>query len=155
MRKNNADKAVSYAYRLFSIRPRSEKELRDRLFRKGFGSATVHDVISLLKEKNIIDDFKFARLWVESRMRTNPKGDMLLRKELRMKGISASIIEKVLSEKESGEGSLARTLAGQRLESLKKLPKEKARKKLFDFLARRGFDFDVIEDTVKETFGVK
>ncbi|UCD55311.1 MAG: regulatory protein RecX [Candidatus Omnitrophota bacterium] len=157
MRKNNAgkSKAVSYAYRLFSARPRSEKELRDRLFRKGFGRAVIYDVISLLKEKNIIDDFKFAKLWVESRMRANPRSDALLRNELRMKGVSAAVIEKVLSERETGDDSLARALAGRRLESLEKLPKEKARKKLFDFLARRGFDFDVIEDTVKETLGVK
>jgi len=155
MRKTKIDKAVAYAYRLFSIRPRSEKELRDRLFRKGFGSATVYEVISLLKEKNIIDDSKFARAWVESRMRTNPKGDMLLRKELRDKGVSAPIIEKALSEKETEEGPLVLALARRKAESLKKLPEAKARKKLFDFLARKGFNFEIIEDIVKETLGVK
>ncbi|GAG50789.1 unnamed protein product, partial [marine sediment metagenome] len=84
-KKDKNDKAVTYAYRLFSVRPRSEKELRERLSGKGFGGATACKVISFLKDKNIIDDLRFARLWVESRMRANPKGDMALERELRQK----------------------------------------------------------------------
>lgn len=149
MKSDKADKAIAYAYRLLSVRPRSERELRERLFKKGFGRACTQNVIALLKERDIIDDFKFAKLWIESRMRMNPKGEMLLRKELREKGIKSSVIEKALSEKEGKEDFLAMALAKKRLETLKKLPKEKARKRLFDFLARRGFDFDIIEETVK------
>lgn len=150
MEKDKASRAVAYTHRLLGVRPRSERELRDRLFKKGFDSATIHSVIASLKEKNIIDDFKFAKLWVESRMHINPKGDMLLQKELREKGIAFSIIEKVLSEKKEKEDSVAKTLARERLERLKKLPKEKVKKKIFDFLARRGFDFDIIEEVIRE-----
>lgn len=149
-KKDKTDKAVAYAYRLFSVRPRSEKELKDRLFRKGFGGAIACKVISILKEKNIIDDLKFARLWIESRMRQRPKGDMLIRRELRQKGVSDPIIEKALSEKEGNEGDTCRHLARKKMETLGKLPREKARKKLFDFLMRRGFDFGVIEEVIRE-----
>jgi len=152
-KKDKNDKAVAYAYRLFSVRPRSEKELRERLSGKGFGGATACKVISLLKDKNIIDDLRFARRWVESRMRAKPKGDMALEIELRQKGISADVIEKVLSEKQENEGDVCRRLAMKKMEALGKLPKEKARKKLFDFLARRGFNFEVIEEVVREYRG--
>jgi regulatory protein len=150
MKKTKAGKATAYAYRLFSIRMRSERELKDRLFKKGYGSAAVYEVTRLLKEKNIVDDSKFARLWIESRMRTNPRGDMALRKELRMKGVDGAIIDKVLSEKEGNEESIAMALAKQKVESLKNLPEDKAKKKMFDFLARKGFKFEVIEDVIKE-----
>ena len=149
-KKDKTDKAVAYAYRLFSVRLRSEGELKMRLFRKGFGGATACKVISILNEKNIINDLRFARLWVESRMRRKPKGDMALERELRQKGISADIIEKVLSQKQGNEGAVCRELAMKKMEALGKLPREKARKKLFDFLARRGFKFDVIEEVVRE-----
>jgi len=149
-KKDKNDKALAYAYRLFSVRPRSEKELRERLSGKGFGGATACKVISFLKDKNIIDDLRFARLWVESRMRAKPKGDMALERELRQKGISAAIIEKVLSEKQENEGAVCRRLARKKMEALEKLPREKARKKLFDFLARRGFNFEIIEDVMRE-----
>ncbi len=69
---------------------------------------------------------------------------------LEKSSVSASIIEKVLSEKKESEDSVVSALAGQRLERLKKLPREKAKKKLFDFLARRGFDFDIINRTIRE-----
>lgn len=154
-KKSKTDKAAAYAYRLFSVRPRSEKELKDRLFGKGFGGATACEVISILKEKNIIDDLKFARLWVESRMRRNPKGDMALQRELRQKGISAAVIEKVLSERQENEGALCRELAEKKAAELGKLPREKARRKLFDFLARRGFNYDIIEGVIREALGAR
>ena len=149
-KKDKTDKAFAYAYRLFSVRPRSEKELRERLRGKGFGGATAYKVILLLKEKKIIDDLGFARLWVESRMHANPKGDMTLRRELGQKGISAAIIDSALSERQGCEGDTCRFLARKKMETLGKLPKEKARKKLFDFLARRGFNFDIVKDVVRE-----
>ena len=151
--KNKTDKATAYAYRLFGIRPRSERELKQRLFGKHYDHETISGVISSLKEKDIIDDVEFARRWIESRRRTNPKGDRLLRKELREKGVSATVIDTVLAEKKESENSVVRALAGKKAESLKNLPKQKARKKLFDFLARRGFDFDVIGEAVNEAFG--
>lgn len=151
MKKSNSGKATAYAYRLFSLRPRSEKELRDRLFRKGYGRATVYEVIALLKEKNIIDDLKFANLWVESRMRSRPKGTMLLRRELREKGVEQVIIEKALSERGAvDEEGVARELAAQKLGSMRGLSEEKAKKRLFGFLARRGFNFGMIEGIVRD-----
>lgn len=152
MDKSKTDKAITYACRLFGVRPRSERELRNRLRMKGFDGVTIEGVISFLKEKKVIDDFKFAKVWIDSRMHTRPKGDILLRKELQDKGISASAINRALSEKKEDEGSTARVLAKRRLESLKTLPKMKAKKRLFDFLARRGFDFDVIKEVIKESF---
>ncbi|NQU95277.1 MAG: regulatory protein RecX [Candidatus Omnitrophica bacterium] len=153
MKKNKDDKAAGYAYRLLSIRPRSEKELRGRLFKKGFGQAVVCEVISSLKDKKIIDDLKFSRLWIESRMRTSPKGDMLLRKELAGKGVAPLTIDKALSEKSGNEGVVVATLAQKKIKSLEKLPKPEAKRKLFSFLARRGFSFGVIEEVIRENLG--
>ena len=127
MRKNKDDKAAGYAYRLLSIRPRSEKELKRRLFKKGFGQATVSEVISSLKDKRIIDDLKFSRLWIESRMRTSPKGDMLLRKELAQKGVAPLTIDKALSEKSGNENSVVAALAQKKIKGLEKVLQKSVR----------------------------
>ena len=153
--RNKTDKAISYAYRLLSLRPRSEKELKARLFRKKIDRVTVGSVMSVLKENKAIDDLKFARLWVESRMRTSPKGDILLRKELREKGVETALIDMALSEKKEDEGSVAKALAVQAAERFEKLPMEKARKKLFDLLVRRGFAFGLVKDIVEEIYYAK
>ena len=150
MKKSETEKTVAYSYRLLSIRPRSEKELRGRLKEKGFGHDAIQEAVSLLKKSNIIDDVKFAHLFVESRMRTNPKGKTFLKMELMQKGVEASIIEKVLSEESKDEDSLVRELARKKMETLKKEPKEKIRRKLFSYLAGRGFDFDIINEIIRE-----
>jgi regulatory protein len=150
MEKDKTGKAISYSYRLLTLRPRSEKELRGRLLRKRFNRVTVENVISILKEKNIIDDVKFARRWIESRMNTSPKGSMFLRKELRDKGVPASVIDGALSETKAGEGSVARALAGEKMKKLTNLPREEAKRKLFGFLARRGFSYDVVKSALEE-----
>ena len=150
MKKSETEKTVAHSYRLLSIRPRSEKELRGKLREKGFGHDVIQEAVSLLKESKIIDDAKFAELFVESRMRTNPKGKTLLKKELIQKGIEASIIEKVLGEESKDEDSLVRELARKKMETLKKEPKEKIRRKLFSYLAQRGFDFEIINEIIRE-----
>jgi len=150
MAKDKTTRAITYAWRLFNIRPRSEKELKERLLQKGFDRASISGAVSFFKEKDIIDDLMFARLWVESRMHAAPKGDMLLRRELREKGISDSIADKVLSEKEEKEEPVARGLAEKKLRTLKGMPEEKVKKKLFEYLARRGFKFDLIEEIVRD-----
>ena len=153
MKKSKAAKAVGYAYRLLNIRPRSEKELQGRLLKKGFGQAIVSEVVSSLKDKHIIDDLKFSRLWIESRMRTSPKGDILLRKELTQKGVEALTIDEALSEKSENEDSVVATLVQKKIKSLEKLPKPEAKRKLFSFLARRGFSFEAIEEVIRENLG--
>lgn len=150
MKKSKHDKALSYTHRLLSIRLRSEKELKNRLFEKKFDPDTIKSIIEELKNRNLIDDLKFARLWIQSRMDSNPKGNMLLKKELCGKGISSTIIEKALSEREETEIGVANTIAEKKLKSLKGLPEEKVRKRLFDYLARRGFSFSVIGEILGE-----
>ncbi|MFH1593334.1 MAG: regulatory protein RecX [Candidatus Omnitrophota bacterium] len=149
------EKAFTYAQRLLGIRPRSEEELTDKFRKKGYSGADVFQVVSSLKEKGIIDDSRFARLWIESRLRSSPKGEMLLRRELKQKGISSEIIEKALSENKVSEDSTARMIAAKKMASLKGVGKMKAKKRLFDFLARRGFNSGTIEDIINESFNTR
>lgn len=148
--KNKREEAISYTGRLLSVRPRSEKELRERLLGKNFDRAVIDSAVSFLKERNAINDTRFAGLWVESRMNTRPSGKMLLRKELEEKGISGEIIDSVLSEAAENESKVARALAENVLRKSGALSKEKAKAKLFSLLSRRGFDSEVIKEVTGE-----
>lgn len=150
--RDEAAEAISYSYRLLAIRPRSEKEVRDRLVRKRFSSRAVSGAISVLKEKSLIDDLKFARLWVESRMNRNPRGTRLLKKELRTKGVAWPAIEQVLADTKADDAPLAQALAEAKLPGLKALPLPAAKRKLFGFLARRGFDYSTIQGVIEQVF---
>ncbi len=149
MSKDEIEKAKAYAYNLLRVQPRSEKELSFRLKKKGFSESTSKETVFLFKKNGLLNDLKFARAWVDSRLKSNPKGDIVLRYELAAKGISGKIIDKVLSENPECEEVIAKRLAEDRIKALIGLPKLKAKKRLYDYLARRGFKCDIIEDVVE------
>ena len=139
-------RARNNAYALLRQRPRSVYEIRNRLKLKGYDEDVIEEVVASLKKIDELDDKKFAHVWVESRMHANPMGDVVLRHELKEKGVSDPIIEATLAEKalKYDEYEVAFSMAKERFDRFKKLDRQKAMKRVYDFLQRRGFKYDVI-----------
>lgn len=144
-------RARNNAYALLRQRPRSEFEIRERLRLKGYGRELVDGVIEDLRRVGEIDDEKFAMLWMQSRMHSNPVGDVVLRHELKTKGVADTIIEATLSRKakDYDEYEVAFHMAAEQFERFKKLDKKKALKRVYDFLVRRGFQYDMIRRVIE------
>ncbi|MFA5146373.1 MAG: regulatory protein RecX [Candidatus Omnitrophota bacterium] len=144
--------AKNSAYRLLRVRPRSEAELRGRLKEKGYDGVTIDGAVEDLRTKGYVDDEKFARFWVESRMHLNPVGDVVLKHELRRKGISDAVIDAALETKAKAynEYEIALSMARDRFERLKKLDRRKATKRLYDFMLRRGFAYETVRRVIEE-----
>lgn len=149
--KNRA-RAKNNAYSLLRVRPRSEFEITQRLKLKGYGDSTIADVTGDLKRAGELDDGKFARFWVDSRMHLNPVGDVVLTHELKTKGVSDSIIEATLKDKAKtvDEYKVAFSMASERFERFKKIDRRKATKRVYDFLLRRGFKYDTVRKIIEE-----
>jgi len=149
-------RARNNAYALLRIRPRSEREIRDRLKLKGYAPGLIEEIVEALKKIGDIDDPKFSMAWMESRMRCNPVGDAMLKRELQAKGVSDEIIADTLRYKSENydEYEIALNMAVPRFERLKRLDRQKAGKRLYDFLLRRGFTYDnvrrVVESVIKK-----
>ena len=126
--------------------------MRQRLKLKGYGDDVINSVVDGLKRSGGLDDEKFARFWMQSRMHLNPVGDTVFRRELKLKGISDFVIDATLEEKAAGfdEYKIAFAMAEERYGRLKKLDRRKAMKRLYDFLVRRGFKFDTVQRIVDE-----
>ena len=139
--------AMSAALRLLSYRPRSETELRQRLARRGVPPALIDSTIQRLRELGLVDDAAFARAWVESRERTSPRGQRLLRQELRAKGVNSDASRELVEGVDDAEAALR--ASARRAASLSGLPQEEFRRRLGDFLRRRGFDYETIRLTVE------
>src|SRR5512133_1163257 len=123
---------------LLSSRPRSVSELRGRLERKGHDPEMVEEVLGKLEKQGIIGDEEFARFWVENRQAHNPRGGRMLSMELRFKGVDRQTIEGALpAEEEEDEAALK--VARSKARSLKGLEWMEYRRKMGDFLVRRGF----------------
>ncbi len=134
--------AMSAALRLLSYRPRSETELRQRLARRGAPPALIDSTIQRLRELGLVDDAAFARSWVESRERASPRGQRLLRQELRAKGVNSDASRDVVEGVDETEAALR--ASARRAASLSGLPQAEFRRRLGDFLRRRGFDYETI-----------
>ncbi len=147
--------AKNNAYALLRQRPRSVYEVRNRLKLKGYDDDLIEDIVVSLKRSGDLDDEKFARFWIESRMHSNPAGDVVLKYELKGKGVSDSIIAAALNEKAEkyDEYELALNMAKNRFERFKKLDRRKATKRIYDFLLRRGFKYDNIRRVIENTIG--
>ncbi|MBI5143893.1 MAG: RecX family transcriptional regulator [Candidatus Omnitrophica bacterium] len=145
-------RAKNNAYSLLRIRPRSEHEIRQRLKLKGYNYFVIDDVVESLKGSRDIDDGKFAKFWVDSRMHLNPVGDIVLKHELKDKGIGDAIIEATLEAKDKtyDEYEVAFNMARERFERFKKLDRRKAAKRVYDFLLRRGFKYENVRRIIEE-----
>jgi regulatory protein len=138
------------ALRYLDYRPRSQTELKQRLARRGFDEETVAATLSRLQELGLVDDLAFARFWQENRQAFSPRSRWLVRRELKQKGVADEVIEKVLANADDEDGAYRAAMTRAR-----KLPAsdyEGFRKRLGDYLKRRGFGYGVIKNTLKKVW---
>jgi regulatory protein len=144
------ERLVNAAIRFVSFRPRSEHELRDFLSKKltkwkVTGPVLLDKVIARMEELHYADDVKFAEWWVDQRTTFKPKGNRYIQMELRGKGVPEAIIVSVLSTRGSQSLLDAAKQAIAKKETIwAKLPPLERKKKLYNYLASRGFDTSTI-----------
>jgi len=152
------ERAVQQALLFLSYRARSEKEIRQNLSKHDIPEAVIEETLERLRRDGFANDEKFASAWVENRSTFRPRGRRALALELRQKGIDDSTIESALEDVdeealayEAGQKK-ARKLAQSRPETDEGPSKDQDwiefRKKLSEFLARRGFSYSVIAPIV-------
>lgn len=145
-------RAKEDAYRLLGFRARSEKEIEDRLRRKGYEEAVLAAVTASLREAGYVDDTDFARAWVASRGKT--RGTRALAHELRQKGVAAEVAAETLAARKDDESEIAaaRTAAVKRVGARPGDQSREAQARLAAFLQRRGFGWDVIRPVLAELY---
>jgi len=157
LHKEEIKRAKDYAFKLLSYRPRSIKEIWNRLKKKDYSSKVILEVIKSLKRLKFLNDREFARMWVESRIKTRPMGRHRLEQELNQKGIDRDLIEKTLSDyEEEEEIELAKELTQRKLKrSYRNLDEVTTKRRLYSFLQRRGFSYDIIQEVLRKLKGVE
>ncbi len=147
LRRADAEqKAYDRALEFLSYRARSRAEMERYLTDKGAEEDVVASVVDRLRAAGLLDDAAFARTWVENRETFQPSGARKLRYELRRKGIDPEVITEVVDGVD--EVGNAYRAARVRARQLASLEREAFRRKLGGFLARRGFDYDVVQEVV-------
>jgi regulatory protein len=150
---DQASRATEAALVFLSYRPRSEKEVRDRLRRGGYEPDAIEHAIGRLHEWRYLDDADFARRWVENRTAHRPRGKRLLQQELRHKGIDGEIARDAIDDADLDETGAAEALARRRLPSYAGDEPAAIRRRLGAYLARRGYGYDVIRVALDRALG--
>lgn len=146
-------RALEYAL----IRPRSQREMRDYLYRKtrdtrtktgnikkGVSTELTERVFQRLFDKSYLNDEKFARFWVENRNVRKGTSLRKLQSELQAKGVASTTIQEVLGDTDRTD-----------IDELRKVIAKKAgryddEQKLMMYLARQGFRYDDIKEALRE-----
>ena len=90
---------VAAAARLLESRSRSVADLRTRLARAGWPAGFVDQALERLADIGLLDDEAYARGWLESRDRGRPRGERVLRQELRLRGVAGDVAAAALDER--------------------------------------------------------
>lgn len=147
--------ARNYVWRLLKFRQRSEYEIRLRLMLHAYESSVSDETIKYLKDIGYIDDLTFARRWIDARLK-KPLGLRAIRVELQEKGVSAEIIDELLTQKKQtlNEYAIVEKAAEKCFCTLKekKEPLLRLKQKLYAYLARRGFSSEVISEVAQAFF---
>ncbi len=147
--QDERQKAYDRALRYLSFRPRSQAEVRRNLLAAGLEADLVEATLAHLVAQGYLDDAEFARFWVENRQQFRPKGSQALRGELRQRGVAAETIEAALVGLDPAASAYeAAQPRAIRLTALAQTDPAAFRRKLGDFLLRRGFDYEVVKETV-------
>ncbi len=144
-------KVKSDALRLLAFRPRSVEELREKLEDKGHSAEDVAGVLEEFSKKGLLNDEKFGKLLVQSRLSQNPASKRTIALELKKKGLSpkaqAAAME-TLSDYD--EKTAAREIARRKVDGMTELPRDKKKRRLYGFLKRRGFSDEVVFSVMGE-----
>jgi regulatory protein len=144
-------RAAEYAL----MRPRSLKEMRDYLYRKtlsrrdkkgelrdGYSKEVTVRVLDRLIEKGLVDDKKFATFWIDNRNLSKGISQRKLRFELMSKGVEDSIINELLKNSDRDDETEIRKIINKKRSKYDD-------QKLMAYLARMGFNYDLIKEKLE------
>lgn len=152
------ERAFQQAMLFLSYRTRSENEIRQNLRKHEIPEEVVEETIARLRENGLANDNQFARAWVENRNTFRPRSRRALTMELRQKGLDDETVQAAVSSVDENalayESARKRAgrLKGAALSSSKGQEWGEFRKKLSEYLARRGFPYSVIAPVVTQVW---
>jgi regulatory protein len=143
-------KAKGYALRLFKLRPRSTAELAEKMRGKGYPPDIIERVTSDMKAWGYLDDGAFTKAWLQGRLKRY--GFRRIARELADKGIPKDLVQSTWEELRTDvdEEAIVREIALRRVRVYKGLHPLKRKKRMMDYLARRGFSLGMIVKVVRE-----
>lgn len=147
-----ARRARIVALDYLSYKPRTVHEVVQKLLHKGFDAAVVEETVARVSDLGYLDDAGYARDYVHRRFQTKGYGPRRLASDLKRRGVPRELIDAALTDLEDDALlAEARRHAAKRWTRLSgQVDPHKRRKKISDFLVRRGYDYDLVHRVIEE-----
>ncbi len=140
------NKAQNTALAFLSRKMRTKQEVIKKLGEKDFSEEIISKVVEFLENYKYLNDKDYIEKFVRDKVKVNGHGKQKIMFELKQKGVDKFLIEDYFCEDEDFEDEeykKAYELACKKASRLD-LNEYKEKKRVFDYLARRGFSYDVI-----------
>jgi len=137
----------SIALQFATYKPRTEKQVRESLSKKGFENQSIQEAIDFLTSFSYLNDEEYAINFVKASLEKKPMSKKVLRVTLQTKGIPSIIIENILDEYYPKENitELALKVVEKRFRKKSEYTKELIEKEL-QYLLRKGFSYSVVKE---------
>lgn len=144
--ESEVKKGVSYVFGLLAKKPYAEREIRTKLYQKGYSSETTQKIIETIKEYKLIDDSDYAKTYVDSN-KTKSKREIEF--NLSQKGIDKHIIQNAVNDIENDDEMAKIDIITAKY--MKNKPKTSENlQKLFRYLQGKGFEFELIKNKISK-----
>ena len=137
-------KVYDRALNLLAFRARSSAELARALVRKGEPTALVDRAVERLLEQGLLDDAAFAQSFTRAKVLGAQQSKRRVQQDLARRGVARTVsdaaIATVFEEEGVDQREVVEQAARKKLRTLTKLEPVVRRRRLYAFLARRGYD---------------
>ncbi|MBE7640797.1 recombinase RecX [Salegentibacter sp. BLCTC] len=134
-----------------AYRDRSHKEVEEKLNKMNMIPAAQEQIIIQLMQEDFLNEERFARSFVRGKFRIKKWGKIKIKQELKFREISSPIIKIALTEIEQEKYTATLyELAEKKLDLLKEPDTFKKKRKLADFLLRKGYESNLVYEVVNE-----
>ncbi len=148
--------AKSAAIRLLAHTARTRGYLEQRLRGKGLAAEAVEEALGDLQSAGYVNDEQYARDRIDALLRKSKRGPLALTHKLVQEHVDGDLAERIVHEtlRDEDLSAWAREVAVERSRRLRDLDVETARRRLYDYLKRRGFSsghcMSAVEETIAE-----
>jgi len=140
------------ALNYLSYRIRTVSELKKKLKEKKISVKTSNKILAYLEDSGLTNDEEFARALIEEKIKNKPVGIRVLKQKLFEKGVPKQVSEDVLEKifENADEKSLAMVNFKKLEPKLKGKDRNEQKRKVYEYLTRKGFGYDVINEIIYE-----
>ena len=145
--------AYAHALEALTRSARSAKDLARWLAQRDHSSDDIRSAIARLTALGVLNDAEFARSFARSRATGRGMSRRRIQAELARRGVARDLvdaaIDEVMADEHVDERALVEAVAAKKIRSLQRLEPAVQRRRLYGFLARKGYPAELVRQTVK------